>query len=150
MKIQAGVQVSRPGELRRHLQLWKPFGRLYFAVNVLDRNIEMIEFLVLTKQWHQCQLELHHVFLQPTTNSENLPIQETKLSFRMVGLLFNKFKEERVKVLLVHELKEMIQLQEETMSLVKQRLLSVITVRVKGIWKGNVHDIILRCMIISF
>ncbi|GJT82441.1 hypothetical protein Tco_1056783 [Tanacetum coccineum] len=29
MKIQAGVQVSRPGELRRHLQLWKRFGRLY-------------------------------------------------------------------------------------------------------------------------
>ncbi|GKD45166.1 hypothetical protein Tco_1269811, partial [Tanacetum coccineum] len=27
IKIQAGVQVSRPGELRRHLQLWKRFGR---------------------------------------------------------------------------------------------------------------------------
>nr|GEU34688.1 hypothetical protein [Tanacetum cinerariifolium] len=39
MKIQAGVQISRPGELRRHLQLWKRFRRLYFAVNVLDRNI---------------------------------------------------------------------------------------------------------------
>ncbi|GKB08860.1 hypothetical protein Tco_0837172 [Tanacetum coccineum] len=31
MKIQAGVQVSRQGELRRHLQLWKCFGRLYFC-----------------------------------------------------------------------------------------------------------------------
>ncbi|GJU97899.1 retrovirus-related pol polyprotein from transposon TNT 1-94 [Tanacetum coccineum] len=39
MKIQAGVQVSRPGELRRHLQLWKCFGRLYFVVIILDRNI---------------------------------------------------------------------------------------------------------------
>ncbi|GKC82973.1 reverse transcriptase domain-containing protein [Tanacetum coccineum] len=39
MKIQAGVQVSRPGKLRRHLQLWKCFGRLYFFVIVLDRNI---------------------------------------------------------------------------------------------------------------
>ncbi|GKB85094.1 hypothetical protein Tco_0957366 [Tanacetum coccineum] len=39
MKIQAGVQVSRQGELRRHLQLWKCFGRLYFIVIVLDRNI---------------------------------------------------------------------------------------------------------------
>ncbi|GJZ92649.1 retrovirus-related pol polyprotein from transposon TNT 1-94 [Tanacetum coccineum] len=38
-KIQAGVQVSRPGEFRRHLQLWKCFGRLYFVVIVLDRNI---------------------------------------------------------------------------------------------------------------
>ncbi|GKD37691.1 hypothetical protein Tco_1257898 [Tanacetum coccineum] len=39
MKIQARVQVSRPGELRRHLQLWKCFGRLYFVVIILDRNI---------------------------------------------------------------------------------------------------------------
>ncbi|GJZ32100.1 hypothetical protein Tco_0577536 [Tanacetum coccineum] len=39
MKIQAGVQVSRPGELRRHLQLWKCFGRLYFVVIVYVRNI---------------------------------------------------------------------------------------------------------------
>ncbi|GJU47429.1 hypothetical protein Tco_1204695 [Tanacetum coccineum] len=39
MKIQAGVQVSRQGELRRHLQLWKCFGKLYFIVIVLDRNI---------------------------------------------------------------------------------------------------------------
>ncbi|GJZ69384.1 hypothetical protein Tco_0632934 [Tanacetum coccineum] len=27
MKIQAGVQVSRQGELKRHLELWKCFGR---------------------------------------------------------------------------------------------------------------------------
>ncbi|GJU42023.1 hypothetical protein Tco_1194980 [Tanacetum coccineum] len=33
LKIQAGVQVSRPGELRRHLQLWKRFGRLYYYDN---------------------------------------------------------------------------------------------------------------------
>ncbi|GJR07243.1 reverse transcriptase domain-containing protein [Tanacetum coccineum] len=32
MKIQAGVQVSRPGELRRHLQLWKRFGRQAIVV----------------------------------------------------------------------------------------------------------------------
>ncbi|GJT18729.1 putative reverse transcriptase domain-containing protein [Tanacetum coccineum] len=31
LKIQAGVQVSRPGELRRHLQLWKRFKRLYLC-----------------------------------------------------------------------------------------------------------------------
>ncbi|GJV91674.1 reverse transcriptase domain-containing protein [Tanacetum coccineum] len=42
MKIQAGVQVSRQGELRRHLQLWKCFERLYFIVIVLDRNIGRI------------------------------------------------------------------------------------------------------------
>ncbi|GJV41098.1 hypothetical protein Tco_1419538 [Tanacetum coccineum] len=39
MKIQAGVQVSRPRELRRHLQLWKCFKRYYFIVILLDRNI---------------------------------------------------------------------------------------------------------------
>ncbi|GJX89101.1 hypothetical protein Tco_0341115 [Tanacetum coccineum] len=39
MKIQAGIQVSRPGELRRQLQLWKSFGRLYLIVFVLVRNI---------------------------------------------------------------------------------------------------------------
>ncbi|GJZ32272.1 hypothetical protein Tco_0577708 [Tanacetum coccineum] len=31
MKIQAGIQVSRPRELTRQLQLWKCFGRLYFC-----------------------------------------------------------------------------------------------------------------------
>ncbi|GJZ89841.1 hypothetical protein Tco_0661768 [Tanacetum coccineum] len=44
MKRQAGVQVSRPRELRRHLQLWKYFGRLYFLVIVLDRNIDPENF----------------------------------------------------------------------------------------------------------
>ncbi|GJX04305.1 hypothetical protein Tco_0190221, partial [Tanacetum coccineum] len=39
LKIQAGVQVSRPGELRRHLQLWKRFGRFIYVVFVPDRNI---------------------------------------------------------------------------------------------------------------
>ncbi|GKA88817.1 hypothetical protein Tco_0810629 [Tanacetum coccineum] len=39
MKTQAGVQVSRPGELKRHLQLRKCFGRHYFIVIVLDGNI---------------------------------------------------------------------------------------------------------------
>ncbi|GKD49016.1 hypothetical protein Tco_1277992 [Tanacetum coccineum] len=39
MNIQDGVQISRQGELRRHLQLWKCLGRLYFVVIVLDKNI---------------------------------------------------------------------------------------------------------------
>ncbi|GJW96168.1 hypothetical protein Tco_0177976 [Tanacetum coccineum] len=43
MKIHAGVQVSRLEELRRHLQLWKCFGRLYFVVIVLDRNIKELQ-----------------------------------------------------------------------------------------------------------
>ncbi|GJS77875.1 hypothetical protein Tco_0727756 [Tanacetum coccineum] len=40
MKIQAGIQGSRPEELRRHLQLWKCFGRLYYVVIILVRNID--------------------------------------------------------------------------------------------------------------
>ncbi|GJR15855.1 ribonuclease H-like domain-containing protein [Tanacetum coccineum] len=36
MNIQAGIQVSRPGELRRQLQLWKRFGRLYLIVQIAD------------------------------------------------------------------------------------------------------------------
>nr|GEV45455.1 putative reverse transcriptase domain-containing protein [Tanacetum cinerariifolium] len=39
MKIQAGIQVSRPKELRRQLQLWKRFGRLHLIMFVLVRNI---------------------------------------------------------------------------------------------------------------
>nr|GEX33140.1 hypothetical protein [Tanacetum cinerariifolium] len=47
MKIQAGVQVSRLGELKRHLQLWKCFERLYFVVIILDRNtVKYPEYLV--------------------------------------------------------------------------------------------------------
>nr|GEX68499.1 hypothetical protein [Tanacetum cinerariifolium] len=42
MKIQAGIQVSRPRELRRQLQLWKRFGRLHLIVFVLVRNIVSI------------------------------------------------------------------------------------------------------------
>nr|GEU41945.1 putative reverse transcriptase domain-containing protein [Tanacetum cinerariifolium] len=39
MKIQAGIQVSRPRDLRRQLQLLKRFGRLYLIIFVLVRNI---------------------------------------------------------------------------------------------------------------
>ncbi|GJV79952.1 hypothetical protein Tco_1515822 [Tanacetum coccineum] len=45
MKIQAGIQVSRPRELKRQLQLWKHFGRLYSIVFVLVRNI--VEFCLV-------------------------------------------------------------------------------------------------------
>ncbi|GJS94054.1 hypothetical protein Tco_0801022 [Tanacetum coccineum] len=47
----------------------------------------------------------------------------------MAGSLFNKFKGDEVKVLLLRELREMLQVQGKTMQLIKQVLLSVITVR---------------------
>nr|GEW63407.1 hypothetical protein [Tanacetum cinerariifolium] len=48
IKIQAGIQVSRPRDLRRQLQLWKRFGRLHLLVLVLVRNIivQLIRFIV--------------------------------------------------------------------------------------------------------
>ncbi|GJR59304.1 hypothetical protein Tco_1501466 [Tanacetum coccineum] len=39
LKIQVGVQVSRPEELKRHLQHWKQFERLYYVLFVLVRKI---------------------------------------------------------------------------------------------------------------
>nr|GEX78802.1 putative reverse transcriptase domain-containing protein [Tanacetum cinerariifolium] len=47
MNIQARIQVSRPRELRRQLQLWKCYGRLHLIVFVLVRNIERHCVLVL-------------------------------------------------------------------------------------------------------
>ncbi|GJS59545.1 hypothetical protein Tco_0654329 [Tanacetum coccineum] len=38
MKIQAGIQVSRPRELTRQLQLWKRFGRLYYVVSDIQEK----------------------------------------------------------------------------------------------------------------
>ncbi|GJV90526.1 hypothetical protein Tco_1538339 [Tanacetum coccineum] len=52
MKIQAGIQVSRPGELKRQLQLWKRFGRLYSIVFVLVRNISRRPYAL---SWKPCQ-----------------------------------------------------------------------------------------------
>ncbi|GKA24783.1 retrovirus-related pol polyprotein from transposon TNT 1-94 [Tanacetum coccineum] len=77
-------------------------------------------------------------FPSTNTNSEHLPIQETKLPFKMAGLLFNKYKGDRVKVLLVRELREMLQAQGEIMQQVKQGLLSVTIVRAEE--SGQVLD----------
>ncbi|GJS89217.1 retrovirus-related pol polyprotein from transposon TNT 1-94 [Tanacetum coccineum] len=64
-------------------------------------------------------------------------MQETKLPFKMEGLLFNKFKGDNVRVLLVRELRELLRALREISLQVKKELLSVITIRVKGIWKGS-------------
>ncbi|GJX57785.1 hypothetical protein Tco_0287682 [Tanacetum coccineum] len=49
MKDPILIQVSRPGELKRHLQHWKHFGRLYLIVIVLikDENVETLQELRL-------------------------------------------------------------------------------------------------------
>ncbi|GJS97606.1 hypothetical protein Tco_0804574 [Tanacetum coccineum] len=53
MEIQAGKQGSRPEELKRHLQLWKCFRRLYYVVIVLDRNIVGEEPMVTPLVWRE-------------------------------------------------------------------------------------------------
>ncbi|GKB84800.1 hypothetical protein Tco_0957072, partial [Tanacetum coccineum] len=56
MKELNEIQVSRPRELRRQLQLWKRFGRLYLIVFVLFRNV-LVQGIV-----HQClqQDDMHN------------------------------------------------------------------------------------------
>nr|GEV49758.1 hypothetical protein [Tanacetum cinerariifolium] len=81
--------------------------------------------------YQEREYKLYNEFDKITSIKEHLPIQETKLPLKMAGLLFNKFKEDRVRVLMVWELREMLQVQGETMRLVKQGLLSVITIREK-------------------
>ncbi|GJY58930.1 hypothetical protein Tco_0458822 [Tanacetum coccineum] len=55
----------------------------------------------------------------------------------MARLLFKKFKGDRVRVLLVRELREMLRALREILLQVKQGLLNVIIVRVKGIWQRS-------------
>ncbi|GKE11764.1 hypothetical protein Tco_1415315 [Tanacetum coccineum] len=55
----------------------------------------------------------------------------------MAGLLFNKYKGDMVRVLLVRVLREILQALGEIMLQVKQGLLNVTIVRVKGIWQGS-------------
>ncbi|GJU77081.1 hypothetical protein Tco_1274151 [Tanacetum coccineum] len=68
-----------------------------------------------------------YVTLTPVLDTQNtgghLQIQETKLPFKMAGLLFNKYKGDRVRVILVLELREMLQALGEIMLQVKKGLL---------------------------
>ncbi|GJX48994.1 ribonuclease H-like domain-containing protein [Tanacetum coccineum] len=67
MKIQAGIQVSRPRELTRQLQLWKRFGRLYLIVFVLVRNITPSSAThSIHKQWSMLAstLSMRELFLK--------------------------------------------------------------------------------------
>nr|GEY13646.1 hypothetical protein [Tanacetum cinerariifolium] len=63
----------------------------------------------------------HQGFHLQTINSERLPIPEIRQPFKMEESQFNKFKEDKLRVLLALETKELLQPQGETMQLVKQR-----------------------------
>ncbi|GKC90713.1 hypothetical protein Tco_1151362 [Tanacetum coccineum] len=56
LEIQAGVQVSRPGELRRHLQLWKTLFVLY---------LYLIGTLVMSTS-------THHIIIPSDSNVEDV------------------------------------------------------------------------------
>nr|GEU56041.1 hypothetical protein [Tanacetum cinerariifolium] len=70
MKIQAGIQVSRPRDLRRQLQLWKRFGRLHLIVFVLVRNI-IISDKVKTRQGYKAAFPIKESFVKSSEMLEN-------------------------------------------------------------------------------
>ncbi|GJV67551.1 hypothetical protein Tco_1483060 [Tanacetum coccineum] len=59
-----------------------------------------------------------------TINSERLPIPEIRQPFKMEESQFNKFKEDKLRVLLALETKELLQHQGETMQLLKRPISS--------------------------
>ncbi|GJV33301.1 putative ribonuclease H-like domain-containing protein [Tanacetum coccineum] len=66
-----------------------------------------------------------HIFASfhlQTNNSERLPIPEIRQPFKMEESQFNKFKEDKIKVLLALEIEELLQPQGETMQLEKLML----------------------------
>ncbi|GJS49208.1 retrovirus-related pol polyprotein from transposon TNT 1-94 [Tanacetum coccineum] len=67
------------------------------------------------------QLYAYPSFHLQTINSERLPIPKIRQPFKMEESQFNKFKEDKLRVLLALETEELLQPQGETMQLVKQR-----------------------------
>nr|GFC59588.1 hypothetical protein [Tanacetum cinerariifolium] len=82
---------------------------------------EKIRLTALIKQLHS-DWSWHQGFHLQTINSERLPILEIRKPFKMEESLFNKFKEDKLRVLMALETDELLQPQGETMQLVKQRL----------------------------
>ncbi|GKA03344.1 hypothetical protein Tco_0676125 [Tanacetum coccineum] len=74
----------------------------------------------INKAMHSYLLWYQGFHLQ-TINSERLPIPEIRQPFKMGESQFNKFKEDKLRVLLALETEELLQPQGEIMQLVKQR-----------------------------
>ncbi|GJT69451.1 hypothetical protein Tco_1028737 [Tanacetum coccineum] len=92
MKIQAGIQVSRPGELKRQLQLWKRFGRLYLIVFVLVRNIRrdaFVRFVLLRwKGWDDVYTLLFVALIERRDKKNTIVL--------LLHLIRRRRKEERI------------------------------------------------------
>nr|GEZ27347.1 retrovirus-related Pol polyprotein from transposon TNT 1-94 [Tanacetum cinerariifolium] len=77
MKIQDEIQVSRPRELRKQLQLWKRFGRLHLIVFVLVRNI--VENGIIELYFVRTKYQLADMF------TKSLPEDRFKYLVRRIG-----------------------------------------------------------------
>ncbi|GKC10826.1 hypothetical protein Tco_1007608 [Tanacetum coccineum] len=95
----------------------------------------MIQLPVLTRQWLSCQLLQGS--LQPTINLELPLIPETMPLFKMIGLLCNKFKGGKDKVMMVLAIRVMLLVLWETIHEGRQGLLNAIIVKVNDTWLGN-------------
>ncbi|GKE49869.1 hypothetical protein Tco_1481127 [Tanacetum coccineum] len=80
---------------------------------------ERIRLTASTKKWHSYLLS-HQGFHLQTINSERLPILKIRQPFQMEESHFNKFKEDKLRVLLALKTEELLQPQGETIQLVKQ------------------------------
>ncbi|GJR26047.1 hypothetical protein Tco_1102279 [Tanacetum coccineum] len=79
---------------------------------------QLIRLTASKKKWHS-NLLWHQGFHLQTINSERLPIPEIRQPFKMEESQFNKFKKDKLRVLLALETEELLQPQGETMQLVK-------------------------------
>ncbi|GKB59740.1 hypothetical protein Tco_0915926 [Tanacetum coccineum] len=87
MKIQAGIQVSRPRELARQLHLWKRFGRLYLIVFVLVRNINEYNLI----SWSLCDFcGVHILLMQNGIAIHMLTEKKYPLSQEMISKMLSK------------------------------------------------------------
>ncbi|GJS21188.1 hypothetical protein Tco_0449820 [Tanacetum coccineum] len=110
----------------------------------LDLGLAVLTFLpgddpiaCMNKAMAFFQMCFHHVIPQPIINSYLLLIQGIKPLFKMVESPFNKFKEDKVRMLSVQDHKGMLQVHGEIHQ-VKQKLSSAIIVKVKGTWLDSV------------
>ncbi|GJV25535.1 hypothetical protein Tco_1378230 [Tanacetum coccineum] len=94
------------------------FTLVYAATNHQQphHTLEKIRLTSLTKQWHSYQL-WHQGFHLQTINSECFPIPEIRKPFKTKESQFNKFKEDKLRVLLAMEIEELLQPQGEIMQL---------------------------------
>ncbi|GKA99408.1 hypothetical protein Tco_0827345 [Tanacetum coccineum] len=90
--------------------------RLYNLMTMQQVQVNTKFLNALPPEWSK----FHRCFHLQTINSERLPIPEIMQPFKMEESQFNKFKEDKLRVLLALETKELLQPQWETMQFVKQ------------------------------